>query len=320
MNRALVWRWIQYATILLVVVAVGWTIWQGWRDLQQQDVAWNKLRWAWLWPAVGLSFLGTVPGWLFWHTLLHRFGLPISMRHSFRAFYLSQLGKYIPGKVMVVAIRASIAATVPKATTGANSNSFQPWLIVSAAAVVETLMFIAVGSSVGTVCGASLLTEQQWVLVLGAAFGGGILFVMLPPVLRVWIVRLPLLKSRTEREWLAARWTWDLFAGGSLAFVGGWLLLGGGLLSLTMLLPEQDSSLTELPRTTAGVTLSTVIGFLSFVPGGLGVREIVLFPILRPKFPAVLLLIVLQRFVVLAAECLAAALAYAQPIHQPPSE
>lgn len=304
----------------MVGAAVGWTIWQGWRDLQQQDVAWDALRWGWLLPALGLSFLGTVPGWLFWHTLLHRFGLPISKRHSFRAFYLSQLGKYVPGKVMVVAIRASIAATVPRPTSNAHSNSFQPWLIVSAAAVIETLMFIAVGSSVGFVCGATLLTEQTWVLGLGAAFGCGILFMMLPPILKIWIVRLPLLKSRAERQWLASRWTWDLFAGGSVSFVGGWLLLGGGLLSLTMLLPGQATDLSELPRTTAGVTLSTVIGFLSFVPGGLGVREIVLFPILRPKFSAVLLLILLHRFTILIAECLAATVAYAQRVDHPPSE
>jgi glycosyltransferase 2 family protein len=317
LNRALVWSWIQSLTLVSVALAVVWTIWQGAIDLQQQDVSWGSLRWGWLVPALTLSFLGTVPGWLFWHRLLHRFGLPITWRHSFRAFYLSQLGKYVPGKVMVVAIRASIAATVPRQSTTTDAHTFHPWLIVSAAAVIETLMFIAVGSALGVICGATLLADQLWVLGLGAAFAGAILFLMLPPVLRFWIVRLPLFKSTQERQWLGSRWTWNLFFSGSLSFVAGWFLLGGGLLSLTLLLPGQTTSLAELPRTTAGVTLSTVIGFLSFVPGGLGVREIVLFPILRPKFAAVLLLLILQRLVVLLAECLAAALAYSLRIRQP---
>lgn len=311
MSRALVWRWVQYLTILVVVVAVGWTFWQGWRDLQRQDVDWGALRWAWLAPAFALTILGTIPGWLFWHSLLKRFGLPISLRDSFRAFYLSQLGKYVPGKVMVLAIRTSIASKVLQASPNEQPNAFQPWLIVSAAAVVETLMFIAVGSGVGVVCGASLLTDQNWVLGLGAVLGAGILFMMLPPVLRFWIVRLPLIKAPKEREWLASRWTWSLFVGGSWSFVLGWGLLGGGLLSLTMLLPENSTSLADLPRTVAGVSLSTVIGFMSLVPGGLGVREIVLFPILRPKFSAVLLLILLQRLIVLLAECFASTVAVA---------
>jgi uncharacterized membrane protein YbhN (UPF0104 family) len=318
LNRVLLWRWLQYSTFAIVLVAVAWTFWQGWHDLQQQEVEWSALRWGWLIPALGLTFLGTVPGWLFWHVLLHRFGLPIAWSHSFRAFYLSQLGKYVPGKVMVVAIRASIAATVPRSAASDQGQSFQPWLIVSAAAVIETLMFIAVGSGLGVICGATLLADQLWVLGLGAAFAGAILFLMLPPVLSFWVTRIPLLKSKTDRQWLASRWSWDLFATGSAIFVVGWLLLGGGLLSLTLLLPEQATTLAELPRTTAGVTLSTVIGFLSFVPGGLGVREIVLFPILRPTFPAVLLLILLHRFVVLIAECLAALAAAAIRLpHQP---
>jgi uncharacterized membrane protein YbhN (UPF0104 family) len=129
---------------------------------------------------------------------------------------------------------------------------------------------------------------------------------------------MPMLKERADRQWLASRWTWSLFAGGSLSFLVGWLLLGGGLLALTMLLPENEASLVELPRTVAGVSLSTVIGFISFVPGGLGVREIVLFPILRPRFSAVLILIVMQRLVVLLTECLASAVATIFRLPVPP--
>jgi len=254
-----------------------------------------------------------VPGWIFWHVVLHRFGLSLSWQRSFRAFYLSQLGKYVPGKVMVVAIRASIAGGIQHWQPDPGGPNVPAWFVVSAAAVAETLMFIAIGSGVGLICGASLLADRPWVLGLGALVGGGIAFSMLPPVLRLWIVHMPFFKSAHDRQWLAKRWTWDLFLGGSISFSAGWLLMGGGLLVLSHLLPEQDSTWRDLPRTTAGVSLSTVIGFLSFIPGGLGVREIVLFPILRPRYSAVLTLVVLHRFLVLMAECVATAIAWKIP-------
>ncbi len=305
-------------TFLVVGLAVVWTFRQGWNELQQQEVAWGSLRWSWLPLALLLTMAGTVPGWVFWHVVLHRFGLQLSWGRSFRAFYLSQLGKYVPGKVMVLAIRASIAGGMQRWQPDPDGPNVPAWFVVSAAAVAETLMFIAIGSGVGLVCGASLLVDRPWVLALGALVGGGIMFSMLPPVLRLWIVYVPLFKSSADRQWLAKRWTWDLFLGGSLSFTVGWLLMGSGLLVLSHLLPEQDSTWRDLPRTTAGVSLSTVIGFLSFIPGGLGVREVVLFPILRPRYSAVLTLVVLHRFLVLSAECLATAIAWRVAGGKPP--
>lgn len=304
-------------TFVVVGLAVVWTFRQGWNELQQQEVAWGSLHWAWLPLALLLTMAGTVPGWIFWHVVLYRFGVQLSWGRSFRAFYLSQLGKYVPGKVMVLAIRASIAGGMHRRQSDPDGPNVPAWFVVSAAAVAETLMFIAIGSGVGLVCGASLLVDRPWVLALGAIVGGGIMFSMLPPILRLWMVHMPFFKSAADREWLAKRWTWDLFLGGSLSFTVGWLLMGGGLLVLSLLLPEQNSSWRDLPRTTAGVSLSTVIGFLSFIPGGLGVREVVLFPILCPRYSAVLTLVVLHRFLVLFAECLATAIAWKIPMGEP---
>lgn len=319
MNPKLLKRGLQLLTVLVVGLAVLWTFRQGWHELRQQDVAWGALRWTWLPVALLLTMVGTVPGWLFWHVVLHRFGLPLSWGRSFRAFYLSQLGKYVPGKVMVLAIRASIAGGVQKLQAEPSGPTVPAWFVVSAAAVAETLMFIAIGSGVGLVCGASLLADRLWVVGLGALVGGGIMVSMLPPVLRRWIVYMPFFKSAADREWLGKQWTWDLFLGGSISFTVGWFLMGSGLLALSQLLPEQNSTWLDLPRTTAGVSLSTVIGFLSFIPGGLGVREVVLFPILRPRYSAVLTLVILHRFLVLLAECCATAIAWQIPVAPQPA-
>jgi uncharacterized membrane protein YbhN (UPF0104 family) len=322
-QRLLWWRVLRLVTVLVVAGAVGWTIWQGWRELQNSQVQWEQLRWSWLLVALLCSFAGTVPGWLFWHFTLQQFGIPIRLKHSFRAFYLSQLGKYVPGKVMVLAIRTSIASSVSQrestATAEDSPHRLAPWLIVSATSVAETLMYVAIGSSLGVWFGASLLSDSPVVLGFAFATATGILVTMLPPIFRQWMIRLPLLKSIDDRRWLANRWSWRLFGGGSLSFALAWLLLACGLLATTAVLPAQDARWQDLPRLLTGVTLSTVIGFFSFLPGGLGVREVVLFPILSPRFSAVLLLVALHRLVTVAAECLAA-LAAITCVHQPPSQ
>ena len=47
--------------------------------------------------------------------------------------------------------------------------------------------------------------------------------------------------------------------------------------------------LTELPFLIACIAISTVAGFLSMIPGGLGVRELVMIPLMQanPNFTAV---------------------------------
>ncbi len=312
-SRKLCWAALRWLTILVVLLALIWTFRQGWIELQRQEVQWSRIKWVWLLPALLLTWLGTTPGWLFWHSMLRQFGLPISLAQSFRAFYLSQLGKYVPGKVMVVAIRTALATGLspPSSTnrdvpdTGSDS-SVPPWLIVSAAAVAETLMFVAVGSGWGVICGAYFISGSLGVLLTAVLIAATILVMMLPPVLRFWFVRLPLLKSPAARKWLANHWDWRLFVAGGISFSLGWIFLALGLLSLTNLIPDQGGDWSDLPRALSGVTLSTVLGFFSFIPGGLGVRELVLFPILRDRFAAVLVIIVLHRLVTLASESLAA--------------
>lgn len=304
------WKVARVTTFTLVGVALLFTLLQGWSELRRQEVEWGALRWGWVVPAILLSFAGTIPSWLYWHGLLHRFGLPIALRHSFRAFYLSQLGKYVPGKVMVLAIRATIARGVATKNVAPSGQGIPVWLMVSAAAVVETLMYLAVGGAIGVVCGAVFLSDQVWVLLLSILMALGILVSMLPPVLKFWLVHLPLMKSSDDRRWLATHWSWPLFFSGLINFTIAWFVMGGGLLALTHVLPDGGGDWQDLPRLVSGVALSTVVGFVSFIPGGLGVREVVLFPIMGDRFPAVLVLVLMHRLVLLAAEALAAAIGY----------
>ena len=66
------------------------------------------------------------------------------------------------------------------------------------------------------------------------------------------------------------------------------------------------------PRLTASVSLAVVAGFLSLLPGGLGVRELVLDELMTEPFGAMVALVsaVLLRFVWLLAELMVSVILY----------
>jgi uncharacterized membrane protein YbhN (UPF0104 family) len=75
------------------------------------------------------------------------------------------------------------------------------------------------------------------------------------------------------------------------------------------------SLLQDLPRYTASVSLATVAGFVSFIPGGLGVRDAVLMEVLALGFAedaaaTALVSAVLLRLVWLVAELAISAILY----------
>ena len=149
-----------------VVAAVIWTGWKGYLDLRKQEgLSWEQFHWQWLPIASLLYFLGMLPSWGYWHWLLSRSGLTVNLRDSFRAFFMSQLGKYIPGKVMVILIRTAVISHQQvdrdRVTTLRGQHT---WITVTATAFMETLTFIAMGGLVGVVAGAGFFSERPWVI------------------------------------------------------------------------------------------------------------------------------------------------------------
>ena len=103
------WRW--FARVFLrivlpaaIMIAVGWQFAAILRRPELQDVSF-PCRLEWLLPAM-LLYLAAHTIWAsFWVTLLHSQGLQIPFPLGVRAYFVSQYGKYIPGKVWVIVIR-----------------------------------------------------------------------------------------------------------------------------------------------------------------------------------------------------------------------
>ncbi len=86
-------------------------------------------------------------------------------------------------------------------------------------------------------------------------------------------------------DWLA-RIDWSMLAEGWLAMVVTWLLNGLSLYCILRAIPTAqfaDASWFTLALSSLGAcAMAVVLGFVSFLPGGAGVREVVLSTMLAP--------------------------------------
>jgi uncharacterized membrane protein YbhN (UPF0104 family) len=92
----------------------------------------------------------------------------------------------------------------------------------------------------------------------------------------------------------------------------GWCLNGLSLWLVLKGLPGTDVQLSDFPLALACVSLATVAGFVSLLPGGIGVREMVLIPLLSTRFDPITAIVaaIVIRLVWLAAELATSGIIY----------
>ena len=94
--------WLSYGLTFVVLVALGYYIHNNITEILNYDFQFD-------WIAIILAFFAAVGGYLImfsvWQKLAFSFGLEASSKVAGKAYYLSQLGKYIPGKVGLVLVR-----------------------------------------------------------------------------------------------------------------------------------------------------------------------------------------------------------------------
>lgn len=271
-----------------------------------------------LWDPSALDSLSTRPGWLvlagvayvvgwlpsvwFWRTLLARLGDDVPFVPAARAYYCGHLGKYIPGKALVLVIRAGLLkghGTRPSAA--------------ALTAAYETLAMMAVGAALGVALAPSVLPASFWEsapvavgwlwdtpLFRTAWTTPGVLPGM---VAVVSIAVLPLLaklaslaagkmvpdefersdEPRDDATVSPSRaFSARLFATGMLVLILAWWIHGLSLGCVVTAVTGQPFDLANWPAWTSAVSLATSLGFLAiFAPGGVGVREWVLLEVLR---------------------------------------
>lgn len=293
---------------LLVLVLVGIGIWhtvdKAIGELQARQFALNQVRWGWL-VASGVVYLAaTAPCWIFWHRTLQAMGQRPLWLASLRAYYTGHLGKYFPGKALVVVIRSGMIRS-PYVDTS----------VAVTAVFVETLTMMAVGAFTAAAILGVLYRDQLGLVLLSVALMICIGGPTVPPVFRRLVKFVGVKKVNPDIDRALSGLDYRLMFFGWFINVAGWGLMGLSLWLTLRAIPTITTRPVEAqdwPSLTACAALSLVLGFLSMVPGGLGVREFVVMTLLSGPFgvAAATICAVLSRLVGLLAESILAALLY----------
>ena len=267
---------IKWSLRLIILLAVVWGIWNfvgdAWSDLRKQGFAWRELNWFWL-VVAGLCYgVGLAPSCWFWQRILFAMGQRPGLIETARAYYIGHLGKYVPGKALVVVIRTSLIRGSRVDTTVAATSVF-----------IETLTMMAVGACLSAVV--LIFASRDWPLMalsVGLMCAAGI--PTWPPLFR-WIVRkLQVQRANPEIEKALDGINGRVMVQGWLSMTVGWCLLGVSMWAIIQAIPEVSGSwqetLWDLPLLTGCVALALVAGFLSLLPGGIFVREFVVMTVI----------------------------------------
>ncbi|MBT4014064.1 MAG: UPF0104 family protein [Planctomycetaceae bacterium] len=215
---------------------------------------------------------------LFWHLTLLALGQRPTLVESLRSYIVSQLGKYVPGKALVVIIRSERVSSSRVSSSVAVVGVF-----------IETLGMMAVGGIVASLLlfiGYGRTHQSGWLtlLAVGLAVGAGV--GASPPVFR-FVLRY--LSKRRGLSMLAEAidgLSWRFLAKGWLLAAVGWLFFGTSMIFVLQSFPPPEDgpilAVWDYPQVVAAVSLSLVAGFISLMPGGAGVREMVISTLLTP--------------------------------------
>ena len=292
-------RLLKASVALLVLACVYGTFRSALDELGDFDWTVHPL---WLLGSGGLYLAGLFPCAVFWYFVLRALRQEPAAGAAIRAYYIGHLGKYVPGKALVVVLRTWLIRG-PRVETAA--------AVVSV--LVETLTMMAVGSFWAATILMVVFPGQYLLIVLAAALMVLAGVPTVPPILRRLLKRVPERWTGGSGPIAAERLSWPLMAGGWLGISLGWALLG---LSLWAALRALDCDglqpVGDLPLLTATVSLAMVVGFLSGIPGGVMVREGILWTLLAQHLSPVMAVAaaVLLRLVWLGSELAIAGLLY----------
>jgi hypothetical protein len=256
--------------LLFVVAVVGYAaraLAEQWGALERYaaelDPAWSLVLLSGLVVLVAYALLVAM-----WRAMLAGWGAPLRFVDAAHVWFVSNLGKYVPGKVWQIAAMGAMA----------RARGVSP-VAAAGSAVVVNLANIVSGFAVVLLTGAGVLgashpSGPRVAAVLVALVLAGLLAL---PVLLPALARIAARVLRRELEFprIPARAIWLATFGTALA----WILYGAAfhLLAIALGVAPAAGSTGEWPGYVAVYTSSYLIGYLSLLtPGGIVVRETML--------------------------------------------
>lgn len=277
--------WYRWMLFVLVLSAVTWFIGHNLDEIARYDF---RIKW----PYLMLSFLFVIAAYLvmvfIWTRLALLFGLNAPMLKAGKAWFLSQLGKYVPGKVTLLLVRFDAYRDYPKQRVAIATGI--EYIASLASACVLILMALASASQ-------TVPHYIQWAAGVGTV---SLLLLLWPPLsMRFINWGLRLLKREQIEEFLPY--------GVLLRFVGACLLVGllHGMGLFFVLNSFSPVGFTYFLTIAGTYEAAGLIGLaVVFAPSGIAVREGVLFlvlPAFIPK-PSVIVSVITIRLLNTVAE------------------
>jgi uncharacterized membrane protein YbhN (UPF0104 family) len=275
------------------------------RDLAHEELWEQPLHVGWLVSAALLYVVAFAICALYWRRLLLCLGQRPTLMSTLAAYFIGQLGKYVPGKALALLLRALLLRRSGVSAGLAGMTAFYEVLVTmtSGAAVAAILFFAMAGFAPGVPDGAAW--RQLWEALLNALsdkevpsiqlhlgtlviISVALFLLLVTPILPPVFNRLANRLSLPFRHPAAAPPPIRLsyLVEGLLLTALTWLLFGVALGLALQSVPGAGLSwdVPTVAYLSAVMALSYVAGFAVLIaPGALGVREIFLTLLLTPE-------------------------------------
>lgn len=228
----------------------------------QWSTASNDIRNADIAPLIGAFFSTALAmsllGYAWWHAMI-LFGVRRQRREALAWYFAGELGKYLPGGIWAVAGRGELAlrSGVPR-TTGY---------------LTTLICYLAMVVGAGITCGALApvlaldgegIGKAAWLLLLLLPAG----LVVVHPWVSDRILRFA--ERKLKRDLGLASRPWSVMLGVIARSVPTWMLVG----TAATLIADALSYDVSPARVAFAAVAAWIIGFLTPVPAGAGVREV----------------------------------------------
>jgi uncharacterized membrane protein YbhN (UPF0104 family) len=317
-------RWWPFVKMLLGLAIVALVGWQLASDLRRLPPRSAPIGYGWLVASAVLYLIGLGLSGVFWLRLLGHFGAGPPWLQGIRAYFLSQLGKYAPGKALALVMRVGLV-----------HGPHTPRAIAALAAFYEVLTTMAVGALLALGLVPLVLPQNAAGIDWGTLYDPAAHHDPTPGQVALLALALLLVTALPLTPWLFNRMargvtrpfgmatpppvSYRYLGEGVLLITPCWLLFGLALACGLAALPGVDLpwTPTNLGRLTLCIAVAYVGGFVVPTPGGLGGREFLLLMMLSPLIagdrPTATLVVLLVRLAWTTGELVLAACLYLVP-------
>ncbi len=276
------WPWVKWSLFILMLYFVGHRavgLWQSSPTIELHvDI-------RWLVPAAIFYLVGWLPSVWFWRALLSRMHQKPAWYATIRAYFVGHMGKYVPGKALVLVIRGALL----------KDYGAKP-VLAGLTAAYETLVSMSAGAAIAIALAPTVIPESLWEKLPTACH-----FLRQQPFMLPIAVVIATFASTPFSAWLFTKVgrkaiprttetdvltniSGRLVSQGVIITSLGWICHALSLGCVLQSISDSPIDFSLFPVWLASVAGSTFLGFVVLIaPGGLGVREWVLIEIMKDQ-------------------------------------